>query len=316
MAGFSTHISVSTAVGVGYGLWLHSQFELPWTTAAVTGGLCAVSGMLPDLDSDSGIPARETIGFTAAVVPMLLMNRFYHVGMNFEQMLLIGIPLYLFIRFGLGTLLKEFTIHRGMFHSIPAMLLAGFLTFLISDSATTTLRALKGVAVSLGYLSHLVLDEIWSVEVSMTGTRLKSSSGTALKFFSKSPFANSMCWGLLILVGYTAFQDSGTIGILPGRPQMLADPQAPIRPPRLRGATPPGTVPQPYEQPLYSGTPQRSVTPPAQQVPTPARADAFEPLPEWPPRPTRPLPAISERGVITPLKNYDQARSPRTSFPE
>ena len=35
---------------------------------------------------------------------------------------------------------------------------------------------------TLGYLSHLVLDEIWSVEWTH-GLHLKNSFGTALKFF-------------------------------------------------------------------------------------------------------------------------------------
>lgn len=286
MAGFTTHISVSTAIGVGYGWWVHSQYELPWTTAAVAGGLCSLAGMLPDLDSDSGIPARESICFTAAIVPMLMMNRLQHLGLTYEQMILAGAPLYIFIRFGLGTLLKEFTVHRGMFHSIPAMLLAGFLTFLISDSATTTIRLLKGVAVSLGYLSHLVLDEIWSIEVSTAGSRLKSSSGTALKFFGKNAAANAMCWGLLILVGFGSFQDLGLAGVNPGTAPQLASPVSPVRPPA---------------QPLVQQPPLLT---------RPPVDDAFEPLPEWP-RPNRPLPAISERGVITPRQPLDQAgRSP------
>jgi hypothetical protein len=212
MAGFQTHITVSTAVGVGYGWWIHTQFGLPWTTATVAGGLCSVAGMLPDLDSDSGVPARETIGFTAAIVPLLLMPRLQQSGMTIEQMILIGAPIYLLIRFGIGSVLKHFTVHRGMFHSIPALAIAGMTTFLISDSGSVTVRALKGVAVALGFLSHLVLDEIYSVEVTMTGSRLKSSSGTALKFFGNNAAANAVCWGLMLFTVFGVLRDPGVQG--------------------------------------------------------------------------------------------------------
>lgn len=277
MAGFHTHITVSSAVGAGYAWWVHTQFGLPWTTAAVTGGLCSIAGILPDLDSDSGVPARETISFTAAVVPLLLMHRFQNYGMTLEQMLLAGVPVYIFIRFGLGTLLKEFTVHRGMFHSIPAMLLSGLATFLISDSGGIQTRVLKGIAVSLGYLSHLVLDEIWSVEVNLTGSRLKSSSGTALKFFSKNAAANAMCWGLLILAGFAAYEENGLADLQAELTPSSTVAPAPIPAPRpfVRQPTPNFT---PMDDPFPGAPPDFRAVPPLRSG-TQARINRYEDTP-------------------------------------
>ena len=98
MAGFQTHITVSSTLGAGYAWWMHAQYGIAWPTAAVAGGLCGIAGMLPDLDSDSGIPAREPISFAAAIVPMLLFNRLHDHGISTEQMLIVGAPMYLFIR--------------------------------------------------------------------------------------------------------------------------------------------------------------------------------------------------------------------------
>ena len=39
--------------------------------------------------------------------------------------------IYLFIRFGVGRLLRYVTVHRGMFHSIPALAIVGELAYLI-----------------------------------------------------------------------------------------------------------------------------------------------------------------------------------------
>ena len=89
MANFNTHITTSTIVGVGYGtggyfLLPHVNGQAPLTSCLLATGLCSISGMLPDLDSDSSIPLRETIMFSAAVVPMLLMHRFVHLGLDHE----------------------------------------------------------------------------------------------------------------------------------------------------------------------------------------------------------------------------------------
>ena len=207
MAGFHTHITVSSLAGVAYAWAGHSQLELPYTPCIVAGGLCAIAGVLPDLDSDSGIPARETISFAAAIVPMLLFSRFEAMGMTTEQMFLAGAPVYLFIRFVLGTILKQSSVHRGMFHSIPAAMIAGFLAFLMIDHPSLDVRLFKAGAVAAGYLVHLILDEIWSVEVRVGMPRIKRSFGTALKMFSEKPGANSAAYGLLLLCGVFALSD-------------------------------------------------------------------------------------------------------------
>ncbi|MEA1949803.1 MAG: metal-dependent hydrolase, partial [Planctomycetota bacterium] len=59
MAGFRTHITVSSLAGVGYGAGAHLLFDMPVPTCLLAGGLCGVAGMLPDIDSDSGRPLRE-----------------------------------------------------------------------------------------------------------------------------------------------------------------------------------------------------------------------------------------------------------------
>src|SRR5690242_13105653 len=100
MAGFKTHITTSTVLGVGYGAAAVALYDVEPTAGILAGGLCSVSGMLPDLDSGPGVPMRESISFAAAVVPMLMMHRLRHMGgMTPELMILIGGAIYLTIRF-------------------------------------------------------------------------------------------------------------------------------------------------------------------------------------------------------------------------
>ena len=200
MPGFHTHITVSTAVGIGYAVWGGTQYDLTVGTCALAGGLCAIAGVMPDLDSDSGVPSRETIGFAAAIVPMLVFNKLQVYGLTIEQMVLFGAPMYLLIRFGLGTIFKSASVHRGMFHSIPAAVIAGLIGYLVCDSGAHLVHNYKAFAVGLGYLVHLVLDEIWSVEVQSGSARLKKSFGTALKFFGDNTSSTMMTYCLLCLL--------------------------------------------------------------------------------------------------------------------
>jgi hypothetical protein len=68
-------------------------------------------------------------------------------------------------------------------------------------------RAYKAVAVVLGFLIHLILDEIWAVEVGVGRLRTKKSFGTALKFLGPSPIANVLVYGTLFGLMYTAWGD-------------------------------------------------------------------------------------------------------------
>jgi len=199
MADFKTHITTSCVLGGGYAA-LGAYYGLPIEAAVVAGGLCGVGGMLPDIDSDSGVPVRETMGFAAAVAPMLLVDRFQHMGLNYEQMVLAGGATYLFVRFGLARLLMRYTVHRGMFHSIPALLLFTGLAFLLCGYGNLHLRYFKAGGVFLGVLSHLLLDEIYAVEWARGRWRFKSSFGTALKLWGDNAWANFSVYSKLAIV--------------------------------------------------------------------------------------------------------------------
>jgi membrane-bound metal-dependent hydrolase YbcI (DUF457 family) len=199
MANFRTHVGFSTLLGCGYA-GLGYSAGAPVESCILAGGLCGVSGMLPDIDSDKGIPLRETMAFAAAVVPLLTVDRMQAIGFSYESIVLTGAALYLAIRFGLARILAKYTVHRGMFHSIPAALTCAGLAFLLTGCTDLNIRYYKSGAVLLGYMSHLVLDEIFSIDVSRGRIRLKRSFGTALKWWGKSLWANVSTYAKLILV--------------------------------------------------------------------------------------------------------------------
>jgi membrane-bound metal-dependent hydrolase YbcI (DUF457 family) len=200
MADFKTHITVSTALGIGYGCWGYFQGGLSFESCAVAAGLCSAAGMLPDLDSGSSVPHREMISLISLMAPMLMLSRFAAYDLTPDQVMFAAGFLYLFIRFVVGAAFRKYTVHRGMWHSIPAAMIAGLVTFLLCHSFDFNVRLLKAWAVVLGFVSHLILDEIYAVNWAGRRIGLKSSFGTAVKMLSASRAANLSTYGKLILL--------------------------------------------------------------------------------------------------------------------
>lgn len=210
MADYKTHLTVSGATGIGYGLAATLIGGFTPVQGTLAGCLTGIAGMLPDVDSESGRPVREIFGVLAAISPMIMMGRLQAwAGHDPEAAMLLGVLVYVTIRYGASTLLGLLAVHRGMYHSLPAMLIAGELTFLGYASDSMAVKFLMGFGVVLGFASHLVLDEIYSVQWSGTRLKLKSSAGSAVKFFGKHWGVNIFVYGLLFTATYAAIVDGG-----------------------------------------------------------------------------------------------------------
>ena len=206
MAGFKTHITVSALCGAAVGFYGAWQWQLDWGPICLAAALTTLGGMLPDLDSDSGVPVRELFGLAGAVIPVLLIHRLRRGEFSHDQMLAILIGVYLVIRYGLSEFFKRLTVHRGMFHSIPALLITGLIVYLIYDHDDQRLRFYLAGGAMLGFLSHLVLDEIYAVDLRGLAPRLNNFAGSALKLFSKSWAANAFTYALLLMLAGAAWK--------------------------------------------------------------------------------------------------------------
>jgi membrane-bound metal-dependent hydrolase YbcI (DUF457 family) len=156
--------------------------------------------MLPDLDSDSGVPVREMFGLAAVIIPLIVLRRFFRTGLEVEQILVILGGLFVGIRYGVSYLFKKLTVHRGMFHSIPAMLIAGIVTFLLYKTDSIRPRLFLSAGVTIGFFSHLLLDEVCAVDFRGLTPKLNQFAGSALKFVSKSYWATGFTYLILIAV--------------------------------------------------------------------------------------------------------------------
>jgi len=184
MANFATHFNVAAVVGGlsatgAYYVNLASKEEATaYFVATVIGGI------LPDIDSDHSTPIRIMQYILANLISFFVLFNFIGKYPILNLLLIWGASYSLVL--GGFWLFKKFTSHRGMFHSIPAggifwfgssLVLYYLLQYPIMESWYF------GMFVFIGYITHLTLDEIYSVDVK--GVRMKKSFGTALKFFDK-----------------------------------------------------------------------------------------------------------------------------------
>jgi hypothetical protein len=109
MASYRGHLMLAAPLGAAYGSLALLQPEPDWGPAVLAAGLATLGGLMPDLDSDSGVPVRELFGVTAAVVPALLYQVLRDGGLPLEQTLVLLGFVYLLIRYVVADLFRRWT---------------------------------------------------------------------------------------------------------------------------------------------------------------------------------------------------------------
>jgi hypothetical protein len=206
MASYRGHLMLSAPLGAAYGGLALFGPQFDWGPAVLGAGLTTIGGLLPDLDSDSGVPVRELFGITAAATAVMILHPLLQSGLRLEQALVFMGAGYFFVRYVLSAVFCRWTVHRGMFHSIPAMLIAGLVVYLCYPSPNYRLRLYLGGGVMIGFLSHLVLDELCAVDFMGVRVHFNKFAGSALKFGSPSWSATFFTYAVLGVLGFIAWQ--------------------------------------------------------------------------------------------------------------
>lgn len=216
MAAFREHILFSSLLGVGYGVSAATLFKFSPTEAMLAGYLTGVGGMLPDLDIPTGRPGQEIFSLAAAAVPLLTVGHVLQAArlpVNTESMILVMLCMYFLIRYGLAWLVHKLSVHRGMFHSLPAMAIAGEAMYLVYPSPNPFVKLLMGGGLALGFFSHLFLDEVYSVGWAGPVPQVKKSFGTAIKWGSPALGPTLFTYALLVALTFFAGEQAGIIGM-------------------------------------------------------------------------------------------------------
>ena len=200
MANFKTHLSVAAAcsgcLATGF---LEVGIAAPkdvWLYFAMG----TLGGILPDIDANNSIPGRMLFSFFAIVLAFSTLFSRASVY-SIVELFILWVVTYVGVRYIIFQMFAKLTIHRGIFHSILAAVFFWLLTtnILYYLFSLNTLNAwVSGLFIFIGYLIHLILDEMYSVN--LIGANIKKSFGTALKIISMDMKTTSLLLLATILV--------------------------------------------------------------------------------------------------------------------
>lgn len=185
MANFTTHIGAGTVIaGALATLTLAADVVAPENLVAVT--LAGVLGsVLPDIDLKDSRPSRAMFaGLGVFFSFAVLFNA--ATKLSVAELWILWLGTLVGVRYGLHYIFHKLAVHRGIWHSLLAGLFCSVATAIVFYYL---LRRPEGVAwlaagfMMIGYLTHLILDEIYSVDV--MDVRIKSSFGTAVKLIDR-----------------------------------------------------------------------------------------------------------------------------------
>ena len=189
MANFNTHLNVAALLTGLSSASLVAAGHVELNTAIWLWFLGTMGGLLPDIDSDNSTSLDTIFNLFAFAIILIVMRYIIDEDMgdlSFLKVIAIPVVTYGVMKFGLRTIFERLTVHRGSCHSLLFLALCGLLTTQIianvdgiNSNKADSLAWLSGGFVFLGGLIHLLLDEIYSVD--LRNIKIKRSFGTALK---------------------------------------------------------------------------------------------------------------------------------------
>jgi len=161
-----------------------------------------IGGILPDIDLKRSQPSKtlfSALGIVTATA-WLFSNLLDYTGL---ELWLGAIVVYLIVRFLLWRFFDALTTHRGVLHSLAAAIMVGFLLCAVAwqqMNASALQSWLLATFITAGYLIHLLLDEIYSVD--FVGVRIKRSFGSAIKVLDMQRLPASCLVVFVMLVSW------------------------------------------------------------------------------------------------------------------
>ena len=202
MANFATHIGVGTIVCGGLAtLTLAANVISEESLVAVT--LAGVLGsILPDIDLKD---SRASRAFFAGLAVFISFCVLFVNAKNYSiaELWLLWLGSFIVVRYGAEAAFHRFSYHRGIWHSLLAAFFFWFLTAMVFKHVLGRHEGvawLAGGFMFVGYLTHLVLDELYSVD--LMGKRLKASFGSALKFYDSRNIGDTSLIAVLTVIAF------------------------------------------------------------------------------------------------------------------
>ena len=198
MANFNMHLNTASIVSGISAAALASVHMIDIKTSFYCFFAGVLGGILPDIDHDNSIPVRIIQFVISNLVAFLVVYNYLGKLKLLDIIVLwLGISIVFEIIF---FFFKRLTTHRGIIHSIPMGILFGLITILFLHNIlhlSVIVSYYVGIFIFIGYLTHLILDEIYSVD--LAGNKIKKSFGSALKLCSNDKRINLLIYFLIVI---------------------------------------------------------------------------------------------------------------------
>lgn len=218
MADFKTHITAACAAsGIAATCLLAAGAARP-DQVLLYFILGSIGGVLPDIDADNSTALKVTFDVLSFVIAFVVMfgQRWGH---SVLELVLIWLAVFLAVKYLIFSFFIRMTVHRGIIHSIPAGITFGLMAVILLDQVRGVSAGyawMGGFFLFLGFFIHLLLDELYSVNVFRMG--LKGSFGTALKLLSfKDMKSTLVLYAAMIALFFLAPPPGGFLRILLSR---------------------------------------------------------------------------------------------------
>jgi len=200
MASFAQHVNTAVVIsGIAIApLYASSLIDINQALTLLFFGL--IGGVLPDIDLENSKPIQITSSILSIFIPLLAILILLE-SLSISKMLLIWFVSAMLLHFIIFKILLNMTIHRGIIHSIPMGIFIGYSTSIILQHFLHyehLFSLLCGIFLFCGFLIHLILDEI--ISLNAFGMSFKKSLGTALKFHDKENLLGSVLLYIFIII--------------------------------------------------------------------------------------------------------------------
>jgi len=200
MASFAQHVNTAVVIsGITIApLYSSSLIDINQALALLFFGM--IGGILPDIDLENSKPIQITSSILSIFIPLLAILTLLE-SLSISKMLFIWFLSAMLLHFLIFKILLHLTIHRGVIHSIPMGLLFAQIINILFYAVLEfeeLFSLLCGIFLFLGFVIHLILDEI--VSLNAFGMSFKKSLGSALKFYDKNNLIGSVVLYLSIII--------------------------------------------------------------------------------------------------------------------
>ena len=207
MANFSKHLTYGVSISGITSFIGHLYFGLNFIQAGAAMILGSLASLAPDLDHFKSVPGRILFDILGVLFPLIALQYVpieYIKDFKLEHWIVYFFLGYFIIKVILYYIFNLLTLHRGIFHSLPAVLICGQVLFLIFEHFPVTQRIAIASIGMIGYLTHLIADECYSMD--WNNNVIKKSFGSAIDLGNIKELSTWIAYAAIILLGGLIYQ--------------------------------------------------------------------------------------------------------------